>query len=42
MLWVCPPLIITQDELKHGLDIIEEGLKLVPVAAEQELAHARS
>jgi taurine--2-oxoglutarate transaminase len=41
MLWVCPPLIITQDELKHGLDIIEEGLKLVPVAAEQELAHAR-
>jgi len=41
MLWVCPPLIITQDELKQGLDIIEEGLKLVPVAAEQELAHAR-
>jgi taurine--2-oxoglutarate transaminase len=42
MLWVCPPLIITQDELKQGLDIIEEGLKLVPVAAEQELAHARN
>jgi taurine--2-oxoglutarate transaminase len=42
MLWVCPPLIITQDELKHGLDIIEEGLKLVPVQSEQEMAHARS
>ena len=42
MLWVCPPLIITQDELKQGLDIIEEGLKLVPVESNQELAHARS
>ena len=29
MLWVCPPLIITQDELHQGLDIIEEGLRLV-------------
>ncbi len=27
MLWVCPPLIITQAELDHGLDIIEEGLR---------------
>jgi taurine--2-oxoglutarate transaminase len=42
MLWVCPPLIITQDELKQGLDIIEEGLKLVPVESNQELAHALS
>jgi taurine--2-oxoglutarate transaminase len=42
MLWVCPPLIITQDELKQGLDIIEEGLKLIPVESKQELAHARS
>ncbi len=29
MLWVCPPLIITQDELQHGLEIIEQGLRLV-------------
>ena len=42
MLWVCPPLIINQHELKLGLDIIEEGLKLIPVASEQEMAHARS
>jgi taurine---2-oxoglutarate transaminase len=26
LLWVCPPLIITQEELKQGLDIIEQGL----------------
>ena len=26
MLWVCPPLIITEEELVRGLDIIEEGL----------------
>jgi taurine--2-oxoglutarate transaminase len=41
MLWVCPPLIISQNELKQGLDIIEEALKLVLVQTE-ELAHARS
>ena len=29
MLWVCPPLVISQDELQHGLDIIEAGLRLV-------------
>src|SRR5450755_1325688 len=29
MLWVCPPLIVSQDELRQGLDIIEEGLRLV-------------
>jgi taurine--2-oxoglutarate transaminase len=29
MLWVCPPLIITREELDHGLDIIEEGLSIV-------------
>jgi len=32
MLWVCPPLIITQEELGHGLDIIEEALALVDAA----------
>lgn len=26
MLWICPPLIITRDELKEGLDVIEEAL----------------
>jgi len=29
MLWVCPPLVISQEELQQGLDIIEEGLQLV-------------
>src|SRR5271165_1600755 len=32
MLWVCPPLIINEEELRHGLDIIEEGLALVDAA----------
>lgn len=40
MLWVCPPLVITRDELDLGLDIIEEALAVVdeliaaPVAAD--------
>jgi taurine---2-oxoglutarate transaminase len=29
MLWICPPLIITEDELRDGLDIVEEALRLV-------------
>lgn len=29
MLWICPPLIITQEELQQGLDVIEQGLRLV-------------
>lgn len=29
MLWICPPLIITTEELKHGLDVIEEALASV-------------
>ncbi len=29
MLWICPPLIVTKEELSHGLDIIEDGLALV-------------
>ncbi|MBV9035283.1 MAG: aminotransferase class III-fold pyridoxal phosphate-dependent enzyme [Acidobacteriaceae bacterium] len=29
MLWMCPPLIISREELGRGLDIIEEGLRLV-------------
>jgi taurine--2-oxoglutarate transaminase len=29
MLWVCPPLIIKEEGLREGLDIIEEGLALV-------------
>ena len=32
MLWVCPPLIINERELAHGLDIIEEALALVDQA----------
>ncbi|MFZ0592282.1 MAG: aminotransferase class III-fold pyridoxal phosphate-dependent enzyme [Bryobacteraceae bacterium] len=29
MLWICPPLIVTKEELSHGLDIIEDGLALL-------------
>ena len=29
MLWVCPPLIITREELATGLNIIEDALKLI-------------
>jgi taurine---2-oxoglutarate transaminase len=29
MLWICPPLIITEEELRQGLDIVEEGLAVV-------------
>jgi taurine--2-oxoglutarate transaminase len=29
MLWVCPPLIINEEELRQGLDIVEEGLRIV-------------
>jgi hypothetical protein len=29
MLWICPPLIITEKELGEGLDVIEDGLRLV-------------
>jgi taurine--2-oxoglutarate transaminase len=32
MLWVCPPLIIRQEELQQGLDIIEQGLQIVEEA----------
>jgi len=32
MLWVCPPLIINENELRNGLDIIEQGLTLVDAA----------
>ncbi len=32
MLWVCPPLIINEEELRHGLDIVEEALALVDAA----------
>jgi taurine--2-oxoglutarate transaminase len=32
MLWVCPPLIITEDELRQGLDIIKEALALIDAA----------
>jgi len=29
MLWICPPLVITEEQLAEGLDIIEGGLALV-------------
>lgn len=29
MVWVCPPLVITQEELKYGLDVYEEALAQV-------------
>jgi taurine---2-oxoglutarate transaminase len=36
MLWCCPPLIITEDEVRQGLDIYEEALALV----DEALGHA--
>jgi taurine--2-oxoglutarate transaminase len=38
MLWVCPPLIINAEELRHGLEIVEEGLALVDDALFQTSA----
>lgn len=29
MVWICPPLIISQEELRYGLDIMEEALQLI-------------
>jgi len=29
MLWICPPLIITQQQLEEGLKIVEQGLQIV-------------
>ena len=29
MLWICPPLIINQQELSNGLDVIEQALAIV-------------
>ena len=29
MLWICPPLTITREELAHGLDIVECAIKLL-------------
>jgi taurine--2-oxoglutarate transaminase len=38
MLWVCPPLVITQQQLGEGLDIIERGLALI----DEMLQHSRN
>jgi taurine--2-oxoglutarate transaminase len=32
MLWVCPPLVINEEELCHGLDVVEEALQVVDSA----------
>jgi taurine--2-oxoglutarate transaminase len=32
MLWVCPPLVINEEELRHGLDVVEEALQAVDSA----------
>jgi taurine--2-oxoglutarate transaminase len=40
MLWVCPPLIISQDELQQGLDIIEQGLRIVDEALHPQPSEA--
>jgi taurine--2-oxoglutarate transaminase len=44
MLWVCPPLVITEQQLADGLDIIEDGLTLIdamiqPSRCDQEEDH---
>src|SRR5271154_3288207 len=38
MLWVCPPLIITEAELSAGLDIVEEAVALVSESLGAETA----
>ena len=38
MLWICPPLIVTEEELRYGLDIVEGGLDLVDQPLASELA----
>ena len=45
MLWVCPPLVITEQQLAEGLNIIEDGLKLIdeiirPTGSDVEEDHA--
>jgi taurine--2-oxoglutarate transaminase len=42
MLWICPPLIINEDELRLGLDIIEEALTLVDAALHPAAAPSQS
>lgn len=36
MLWICPPLIITTEEMQHGLAIVEDGLALVDRLLQEE------
>jgi taurine--2-oxoglutarate transaminase len=45
MLWVCPPLVITEQQLAEGLNVIEDGLKLIdeiirPTGSDVEEDHA--
>jgi taurine--2-oxoglutarate transaminase len=41
MLWVCPPLVINEEELRQGLDVVEEALQLVDAAlGKTSAAHA--
>lgn len=42
MLWICPPLIIGEEELRYGLDIVEEALALVDAELEREAYAAMS
>ncbi len=42
MLWVCPPLIINEDELRHGLDLIEEALAATEASLGPTPAAARA
>jgi taurine--2-oxoglutarate transaminase len=42
MLWVCPPLVINEEELRQGLDIVEEALQVVDAAiAKPSVAQSR-
>ncbi|MDP9171481.1 MAG: aminotransferase class III-fold pyridoxal phosphate-dependent enzyme, partial [Acidobacteriota bacterium] len=38
LLFVCPPLIITREELGQGLDVIESALQILEQTAEPQLA----
>ena len=41
MLWICPPLIITREELAFGLDIVEAAVKVLEPALQAELVGAK-
>jgi taurine--2-oxoglutarate transaminase len=42
MLWICPPLIINEEELRLGLDIVEEALAATEAGLHPEADRAEA